>query len=105
MEFTVFARTQHMQSVPKILKAHGFATACIGKKHVEPVSVYPFDYEPDVNSRSPVDVADKVEEFLSQNTDTPVLSTYRLFISHIVREKDLEMIDSMRVLNPGFIQS
>lgn len=66
-----FRTHEHMQSVPKILKAHGFATACIGKKHVEPVSVYPFDYEPKVNPRSPVDVAEKVEQFLSQSTNKP----------------------------------
>ncbi len=66
-----FRTHENMQSVPKILKAHGFATACIGKKHVEPKSVYPFDYEPKVNPRSPVSVAEKIDEFLSQNVDTP----------------------------------
>ena len=66
-----FRTHEHMQSVPKILKAHGFATACIGKKHVEPVSVYPFDYEPKVNPRSPVAVTEKIDEFLSQNNDKP----------------------------------
>lgn len=66
-----FRTHEHMQSVPKILKAHGFATACIGKKHVEPKSVYPFDFEPKVNPRSPVEVADRIEQFLAQNTGTP----------------------------------
>ena len=60
-----------MQSVPKILKAHGFATACIGKKHVEPESVYPFDFEPRVDNRSPVDIAAKVTQFLTENADSP----------------------------------
>ena len=38
-----FRTHDHMQSIPKILKMKGFATGCIGKKHVEPPSVYPFD--------------------------------------------------------------
>ncbi len=66
-----FRTHEHMQSVPKILKTHGFTTACIGKKHVEPFNVYPFEYEPQVNPRSPVAVAEKIDEFLSQNTDKP----------------------------------
>ena len=38
-----------MRSTPKILKAHGYATACVPKKHVRPPSVYPFDHEPDLD--------------------------------------------------------
>ena len=36
-----FRTHDHMQSIPKILKMKGFATGCIGKKHVEPSSVTP----------------------------------------------------------------
>ena len=75
-----FRTHEFMQSTPKILKSHGFATACIGKKHVEPASVYPFDYEPRVDARSPIDMADKVKTFLDQNQGVPfylhVGSTY-----------------------------
>ena len=66
-----FRTHAHIESVPKILKAHGFATACIGKKHVEPESVYPFDFEPRVDARSPVDMAAKVNQFLTENADKP----------------------------------
>ena len=66
-----FRTHENMQSIPKILKAHGFSTACIGKKHVEPTSVYPFDFEPKVDLRSPTDMADKVSVFLDQNQDSP----------------------------------
>lgn len=66
-----FRTHEQMQSVPKVLRNNGFSTACIGKKHVEPVSVYPFDYEPKVNARSPKDMADKVTEFLGQIGDNP----------------------------------
>ena len=66
-----FRTHDHMQSVPKILKMKGFATACIGKKHVEPSSVYPFDYEPSVNSRSPEDLSDATGQFLANVQDQP----------------------------------
>ena len=59
------------QSIPKILRAQGFATACVGKKHVDPPSVYPFAYEPAVNARSPLDTAAKVRTFLAMNPDRP----------------------------------
>ena len=66
-----FRTHDHMLSVPKILKMKGFATACIGKKHVEPSSVYPFDYEPSVNSRSPEDLSDATGQFLANVQDQP----------------------------------
>ena len=93
-----FRTHEHMQSVPKILKSHGFATACIGKKHVEPLSVYPFDYEPKVTPRSPVDVAEKIGQFLTQNTGRRSICILAALI-RIGQEKDSEMIGSMPVLN------
>ena len=66
-----FRTHDHMQSIPKILKMKGFATGCIGKKHVEPPSVYPFDYEPSVNSRSPEDISDATGQFLASAKDQP----------------------------------
>jgi N-sulfoglucosamine sulfohydrolase len=66
-----FRTHEHMQSIPKILRARGFATACIGKKHVEPPSVYPFEFEPKVNPRSSVDMADRALTFLNQNKNKP----------------------------------
>ena len=66
-----FRTHESMQSTPKILNAHGCATACVGKKHVEPPSVYPFDYEPEVDPRSPADIAAKVAAFLAVHRDDP----------------------------------
>ena len=66
-----FRTHEHMESTPKILRAHGFATACIGKKHVEPQRVYPFEFEPNVNARSPIDMAEKVSTFLKQHRERP----------------------------------
>ena len=60
-----------IDSTPKALGQAGYATACIGKKHVEPFDVYPFDYEPKVNPRSTMDMADCARDFLKQNSDRP----------------------------------
>ena len=34
-----------MPSIPKVLGAAGFATGIIGKLHVQPVEVYPWEYD------------------------------------------------------------
>ncbi|KAK5641207.1 hypothetical protein RI129_009754 [Pyrocoelia pectoralis] len=39
-----FNSFDHVNSLPKILKQNGIRTGIIGKKHVGPKSVYPFDY-------------------------------------------------------------
>lgn len=58
-----------IESVPKLLKAAGFATGVVGKLHVKPASVYPFDYHvegPDLAGNRDVDaMARKTAEFLS----------------------------------------
>ena len=66
-----FRTGETMTSTPQALRAAGFATACIGKKHVEPHSVYPFEFEPEVNSRSPAELAAAARTFLSDNADRP----------------------------------
>lgn len=60
-----------MSSTPKVLGEAGFATACIGKKHVEPESVYPFGFEPQVDARNAVELAEQARTFLAQNRDRP----------------------------------
>ena len=66
-----FRTHEWMPSTPALLQANGYATACIGKKHVEPASVYPFAYEPEVDARSPEDMASKVTEFLGAHPEQP----------------------------------
>src|SRR5262249_34764622 len=41
-----FHTHDHVQSIPRLAKAQGFATSVIGKLHVLPPAVYPWDYEP-----------------------------------------------------------
>ena len=64
-----FRTSETMTSIPQALRTAGFATACIGKKHVEPFSVYPFEFEPRVNSRSPAELAAAARTFLSDNAN------------------------------------
>jgi len=66
-----FSTHAHLSSTPMSLREKGFATACIGKKHVEPPAVYPFEYEPGVNPRSPADLADCARQFFQKNQDRP----------------------------------
>eukprot|EP00117_Sycon_ciliatum_P018210 scpid65201/ scgid16912/ N-sulphoglucosamine sulphohydrolase; Sulfoglucosamine sulfamidase; Sulphamidase len=40
-----FHSFDQVQSLPLILSKHGYRTGLIGKKHVAPLSVYPYDYE------------------------------------------------------------
>ena len=65
-----FSTHPHITSTLSSLKEHGYATACIGKKHVEPPSVYPFDFEPKVNARNGVELAQRRARFLGPLTPT-----------------------------------
>jgi N-sulfoglucosamine sulfohydrolase len=66
-----FSTHRHLSSTPKSLGQAGFVTACIGKKHVEPCEVYPFECEPQVNPRSPADLAEAARAFLKENPRRP----------------------------------
>ena len=66
-----FRTSESMTSTPMDLRSAGFATACIGKKHVEPFSVYPFEFEPKLNPRNPNEISSAARMFLSANSDKP----------------------------------
>ncbi len=66
-----FSTHRHLSSTVKDLRAQGFATACLGKKHVAPDSVYPFEFEPPVNARSVADLAEQARQFFKNNVDRP----------------------------------
>jgi N-sulfoglucosamine sulfohydrolase len=58
-----------IESVPKLLRTAGFATGVIGKLHVKPASVYPFEFHvegPELAGNRDVDaMARRTAEFLS----------------------------------------
>src|SRR5690348_12211625 len=68
-----FRTHEWMSSIPQDLRAAGFATACIGKKHVAPDSVYPFEWEPGemLASHNVHDLALGARQFLRENLERP----------------------------------
>ena len=63
-----FHTHEWVHSIPRLATAQGFATGVVGKLHVLPPSVYPWDYEspggPQGGPRDVYGVAQKVAEFL-----------------------------------------
>jgi N-sulfoglucosamine sulfohydrolase len=73
-----FRTHEHMTSIPQVLRGHGFATACIGKKHVAPNRVYPFEYEPPLQFMGPagaggslLEMAAAARTFFNENRRRP----------------------------------
>ncbi|XP_003399164.1 N-sulphoglucosamine sulphohydrolase [Bombus terrestris] len=73
-----FNSFETVQSLPKILKKNNIKTGIIGKKHVGPGSVYPFDFSHTEENNSILQVGRNitkikllVREFLSQNKTKP----------------------------------
>ncbi len=64
-----FATHAWMSSIPKDFRAAGFATACIGKKHVKPHEVYPFEFN--AGDQKAAAMLAATREFLSQNSGRP----------------------------------
>lgn len=60
-----------IKSLSAHLSAAGYRTARIGKFHVGPDEVYPFDVVLNANSRSPVEMADKCREFVTAKDPRP----------------------------------
>src|SRR5947207_3007316 len=52
-----FRTHEWMPSTPRILREHGYLTGLVGKGHVAPDTVYPFErrYEQGVNNRDPLE--------------------------------------------------
>ncbi len=68
-----FRTHEHVRSLPKILGEAGLACGVVGKLHVEPESVYPWDYakSPRGGIRNVQGMAECVGEFLGQNRNKP----------------------------------
>jgi N-sulfoglucosamine sulfohydrolase len=66
-----------VESLPRLLKAAGFATGVVGKLHVKPPEVYPFDYHvegPEIaGNRDVAAMARKAGEFLAADKSRPFL--------------------------------
>ncbi|MFH1742427.1 MAG: sulfatase, partial [bacterium] len=65
----------HILTLPHLLKVNGYTTGVIGKLHVNPASLYPFDVNISGSmlgsSRNGVAIAEKAKEFFQQNRNRP----------------------------------
>jgi len=73
-----------VETLPKLLKAAGYATGIVGKLHVKPESLYPFDYHIEFDyiegseiaeNRDVAAMAQKAGEFISANRVRPFFLT------------------------------
>lgn len=65
-----FKTYEHVVSLPRILKEAGYVTGRIGKFHIAPDEVYPFDSIMPGNARNGVDMAERSKSFI-QAADKP----------------------------------
>ncbi|KAI9928698.1 hypothetical protein MW887_001915 [Aspergillus wentii] len=72
-----FMTFDHIQTAPKLLRDHGYLTGIIGKIHVGPPTVYPWEVVVESPSRDVAWVADEVESFLdlAQDKERPFFLT------------------------------
>jgi N-sulfoglucosamine sulfohydrolase len=76
-------------SLPRALSNNGYRTVQIGKYHVAPEEVYHFDTYLKANSRSPVEMADKVEAIIKEKSDKPFFLYFATSDPHRGGGKDM----------------
>jgi N-sulfoglucosamine sulfohydrolase len=67
-----FRTHETMRSLPGLVAPHGIASACIGKRHFEPTSVYPFtEFHNHYDTRDVADLADCTRDFIRRHDAQP----------------------------------
>ncbi len=66
-----FRSHAQLKTLPALLRQVGYRTARIGKFHVGPEEVYPFDHKLPGNGRSPVEMANHCQELITAASDKP----------------------------------
>lgn len=69
--FHHFASFDHLRSLPRILADAGYHTARVGKYHVAPEEVYPFETVIRASARNPVEMAERCREVLFAEDERP----------------------------------
>ncbi|KAJ6016305.1 Alkaline phosphatase-like alpha/beta/alpha [Penicillium herquei] len=79
--FTTF---DHVQTAPVLFSQHGYTTGLIGKVHVGPSSVYPWDMRAESDSRDVASVADQATMFFerSKSNNQPFFLTIGFIDPH-----------------------
>ena len=60
-----------VQSLPALLKARGYRTARVGKFHVGPAEVYPFDEHFEASGRDPGAMVEKCHDLFADDSEEP----------------------------------
>ena len=88
-----FRTHEWMPSTPKLLRDAGYATGLVGKKHVEPASVYPFEFEQGAaamsDARSPQAYEQGVRAFLQQAGERPFFCHVGMMDPHRANDETL----------------
>lgn len=66
-----FSSYSDIKSLPVLLGSAGYRTACIGKKHVQPNSVYDFDVDIRGNERNGAKMAETSRKFIEESGNQP----------------------------------
>lgn len=66
-----FHQRPTVQTIFTLLKAQGYRTGLIGKRHVLPDEKYPIEFEPRVNARDPAKMTSLADEFLRASDSRP----------------------------------
>ncbi|KAJ5925262.1 Alkaline phosphatase-like alpha/beta/alpha [Penicillium verhagenii] len=79
-----FTTHDHVETAPALLSKHGYTTGLVGKVHVGPSSVYPWDMRAESDSRDVASVADQATAFFesSKSDDKPFFLTIGFIDPH-----------------------
>lgn len=69
--FHHFASFEHVRSLPQVLAEAGYHTVRVGKYHLAPTEVYPFETVVRASSRNPVEMAEGCAEILKAEDGRP----------------------------------
>lgn len=64
-----FVTFDHVDTAPKLLNQSGYRTGILGKIHVGPTSVYPWEIQRESDTRDVAIIADQANEFFSQSQE------------------------------------
>ncbi len=69
-------------AMPRVLANEGYRTGHVGKYHVAPEEVFHFDQYFKANARNPVEMAMKVKDFITADTDQPFFLYFAMADPH-----------------------
>ena len=77
-----FRTGEQVQTIPSVLRRHGMRSACIGKNHVAPMSVYPYDCQEGGDSWSAADLERRTARFIEASAGKPFFAMVASMLPH-----------------------